>query len=90
MMSLQVGEIYKKLPTNYHRRCARTRLVNEINTLVRCQSLHDLPVYPVMIQLIADESRLLGTVPAIPELKPFQWPKSGMVTTTKEKFTVKD
>jgi hypothetical protein len=43
-----------------------------------------------MIQLIADESRLLGTVPAIPEWKPFQWPKSGMVTTTKEKFTVKD
>jgi hypothetical protein len=89
-MSLQVGEIYQKLPTNYHRRCARSRLVNEINTLARCQSLHGLPAYPVMAQLIADEDRPRASTPPIPEWKPFKWPKSGMVTTTREKLNVRD
>ena len=79
---------FRTVQHDYHAYCARKRLVNEIDALLRLQERFQTPVYPVIAQLIAFEGRKVVAEPPIPAWKPFQWPESGIVRTTGDKFDV--
>lgn len=65
------------------------RLHEELRLLYRAEADYKVPAAPIVRQLIAEsERRLPDALPPAPAWTTFQWPRSGVVSFTRERLEV--